>query len=348
MSNLPLAGVRVIDMSWLLPGPFCTGILADLGADVVKVEPPSGDYYQDVVPGTYAVINAGKIRRRLDLKSGEGRAELSRLIAQADVLIEGFRPGVMARLGFDFPKVRAINPAIIYASISGYGQSGPLSDRPGHDVNYMAQAGALSIPDTIGKPSARGGLPVGDLSAGLYTAVNIIAALRAKAAGQAEACHIDMSITEAILHMAQVRYADYLSDTAGGRNWHHLLGGNGVFKTSDGVGLALGIVEPKFWNSFWSICGQPPGTETGLSEAERRERIEAEIAARDSAFWEERMTAADLPFTRVLDPAEALSSPLFAERGMIHQVAGPEGRKIPAVALPGKMVPAGRRDSSAF
>lgn len=347
--SLPLLdGVRILDMSWLLPGPFCSGILADLGADVVKVEPPTGDYYQDAAPGAYKLINRGKISYRLDLKSDGGRDELARLIARADVLIEGFRPGVMARLGFDFASVRKINPEIIYASISGYGQTGPLLDRPGHDVNYMAQAGVLSIPDTIGKPSARGGLPVGDLAAGLYTAVNILAALHARSSAPKRAHYIDMSISEAILHLAQVRYADYLANPAENRNWHHLFGGNGVFTTSDGVGLALGIVEQKFWDSFWPICGKDAGFEKTLDEAERRQAIEQEIRARDSEFWEREMNAAGLPFTKVLDPAEAVSSPHFVARNVIGEVIGPAGRKIPSVALPGGMVGPARRQSVAF
>lgn len=344
----PLAGLRILDMSWLLPGPFCTGVLADLGADVVKVEPPGGDYYQAIAPGAYTVINAGKVVRRLDLKSTTGRNELRRIIQEADVFIEGFRPGVMARLGFDFAAVSSLNPRIIYASISGYGQTGPLSDRPGHDVNYMAKAGALSIPDTIGVPSARGGLPIGDLAAGLFTAVNILSAIVANRAGTAIARYIDMSITEAILHLGQIRYADYLADPPDRRSWHHLLGGNGVFTTSDGVRLALGVVETKFWDAFWPICSLPVGTEQILTEPECRKLLEQQIASRGYDFWEDELARLGLPFTKVSDPEEAMADPLFEARGIRREFTGAGGETIQSVALPGRMVPTARRNSNAF
>src|SRR5690606_27158629 len=148
----PLHGIRILDLSWLLPGPFCTSVLADLGADVVKVESPgAGDYMRELVPDAFLAVNRNKRSICLNLKDPDGKALLLDLAKNADVLIEGFRPGVVDRLGIGYEDLKAQNPAIVYVSLSGYGATGPYSRRPGHDLNYLAVSGALSIPGRWGE-----------------------------------------------------------------------------------------------------------------------------------------------------------------------------------------------------
>lgn len=341
IKDKPLAGVRVLDMSWLLPGPFCSMMLADLGADVIKIEVPTGDYFRDVMPAAFTLINRGKRSIALDLKAPSGLAVLRDLIGGADVLLEGFRPGVAERLGFGFEAARAMNAGLVYVSISGFGQDGPWSRRPGHDVNYVAAAGGLSIPGQVGVQASRTGLPIGDLAAALYATINILAALRRRdraLEGRGEGAHIDLSIAEAMLHMGQVRFADYLADPIDGRRWRHLFAGSGVFTTADGKRIALGLVEEKFWPPFWQVCGKPVGTEAGRSDEDLTALVEDEIGARNLAFWERAFGSTDVPYSVALEPEEAVCSEHFQQRGVIGRLPG-DGPDIVAVAMPGRMIP---------
>src|SRR6056297_2994227 len=159
--------MRVLDFSWLLPGPFCTMQLADLGAEVIKVESPGGDYARDMLPGLFAAANRNKRSIIVDLKANDAADLVEALVRKADVVVEGFRPGVAERLGIGFSRLSQINPRLVYASISGYGAKGPMAQTVGHDVNYLAMAGVLSIPGQWGAGSARSGLPVGDIAAAM-------------------------------------------------------------------------------------------------------------------------------------------------------------------------------------
>src|SRR5256884_167747 len=167
---LPLRGVRVVDFSMFVPGPFATAIFADLGAEVIKVEPPRGDPGRSYVPVQFNTGNRNKRSLALDLKSSPSRDVVEKLVKKADIVIEGFRPGVARRLGLDYEKLKTHNPEIIYCSISGYGQTGPWRERPGHDVNYVAAAGGLAFPGQWLNPPARSSLPVADMAAGRFPA----------------------------------------------------------------------------------------------------------------------------------------------------------------------------------
>src|SRR5438067_8330969 len=175
---LPLDGVRVVDFSMFVPGPFASSILADLGADVIKVEPPRGDPGRSYVPVQFETENRNKRSIALDLKQREASNVVARLVEKAQVVIEGFRPGVAKRLGIDYETLRRHNGALVYCSISGYGQSGPWRERPGHDVNYVAAAGGLAFPGQWRKPPTRSSLPVADMAGGAFAAVAILAAVR--------------------------------------------------------------------------------------------------------------------------------------------------------------------------
>jgi crotonobetainyl-CoA:carnitine CoA-transferase CaiB-like acyl-CoA transferase len=342
----PLHGVRVLDLSWLLPGPFCTNILAELGAEVVKVErPEGGDHLRTLMPGASAIVNRGKRSIVLDLKRAEDRETFDALIAASDVFVEAFRPGVARRLGCDWPTLAARHERLIYLSLSGYGQDGPLAQRPGHDINYLALAGAMGIPGHWGEEPRRSGLPVGDFAAALYAVINILAALRARdASGQG--VFIDLSIAESVLHWSQIRIAD-LHRCGPVARWGHLQPGNDVFATADDARIALGVVEGKFWRAIAdaaddpSLARQAEDFEHACGEA--RERIgdalhtalATAISAHDCAHWERALAAADVPFSIIADPAGAMEAPHFIARGMVTGIGeGPDGVRV--AALPGR------------
>src|SRR5690606_11072714 len=188
----PLSGLQVVDFSELLPGPFFTQNLLELGASVTKVErPPNGDSARVMYPGVFESVNRGKSSIIVDLKTPDGLAQVCSLVEKADVFVEGYRPGVMARLGLGYEAVSAINPAIIYVSISDYGQTGPNSRRPGHDINYLAMAGALALGGSdLATPAAGAGLPVADLAGAMYALSSTLAALYARVHSK-QGCYLD-------------------------------------------------------------------------------------------------------------------------------------------------------------
>ena len=206
MDKRPLAAIRVLDLTRLLPGPMCTLHLADLGADVIKVEDPQiGDYARELgvgegeVSSLYTQLNRNKRSIALDLKQASARHVFLRLAADADVIVEGFRPGVVAKLGVGYDAVRAINPRIVYCSISGYGQTGPYRDRAGHDINFVAYAGVLDQMGAADGPPALSNLPIGDLLGGALTASTAILAALLAAKLNGEGCYIDTAMAESTL-----------------------------------------------------------------------------------------------------------------------------------------------------
>lgn len=337
----PLAGVRVLDLTRLLPGPMATLHLADLGAEVIKIEDPGlGDYARTLgqrrVATTpfFLAINRNKRFVTLDLKDPAGRERFLALVDSADVVIEGFRPGVMARLGLDYEALKARRPPLVYCSISGYGQEGPLSDMAGHDINYLAYTGVLQ--QTVGRDARPilPGLQIADLLGGCQTAViGILAALLdARTSGHGRA--LDVSMTDAVfahnvMGVAAVNATGH-SDPAGAG----LLTGGvpcyNVYATADGRHLAVGALEAKFWDALchaldrpdlcahhWSR-GEAPGSAAALAV---RNELDALFATRPLADWVSRLAAVDCCVAPVLTTEEALAHPLFRERGMVALVS---------------------------
>lgn len=328
-----LTGVRVLDLSALLPGPFCTQLLGELGATVIKIEPPGGDAARRLPGALHEAANRNKRSVVLDLKTEYGR-ELGRVLAAgADVLVEGFRPGVAGRLGMSYAAVRAVNPGIVYCSVSGFGQTGPLRDAPGHDVTYLAASGVLSLPGGwADRAPRRPGVPVSDLAASTYAAVAILAALyqRRETGGGA---HLDLAITDAALSFASVR-ADRCLDGTGASEQHHP--SNDVFEAADGVRIAIGAVEEHFWERLAALLAEE---EPGLADprfgsaAGRRTHgddlvalLRHAIRARPAAEWLAAFAAADVPAQRVLTVPEAARSPQVRARGVIAESAA--GRHV--------------------
>lgn len=320
---LPLRGVRVLDFSWLLPGPFCTMHLADLGADVIKIEGPGGDYAREMLPGLFAVANRNKRSLGLNLKAPGALEVVDRMVRQADVVVEGFRPGVADRLGIGHARLATVNPRLVYASVSGFGAQGPLAARPGHDINYLAMSGALSIPGQGGAGPARGGLPVADLCAAMTAGMAILAALLQVRAG-GRGCFLDVAMLPALMSWAQVRTADHLA--ADGEDWPHVNPLNDLYEAADGRHISLALVEPKFMETFCALAGCPdlPTSEDWVAFARSRaadagarlrERVRAVVRGRTAMEWEALLGDAGVPFARVLDPAEALEQPQLSAAG---------------------------------
>ena len=332
MSTKPLAGIRVLDLTRLLPGPMCSLHLADMGADVIKIEDPGlGDYSRhgrgdahDGLAPMFDHINRNKRSLKLDLKQPEGVRAFMDLAAEAHVVMEGFRPGVMTRLGVDFPRVRERNPAIVFCAISGYGQDGPLRDVPGHDINYCGYAGVLHQCGARGGPPSVPNFQIADLLGGaLCAAMGILAAL-VDAQRSGEGRYLDVSMTDCTLAHSVVPFARANAEgEARARGRDALSGGlpcYGVYETSDGRYMALGALEAKFWQAFCEAVSRPDLAEHHMVSGDTADRVRAEVAAifksasRDD--WVERLTGADCCASPVLSPAEARHHPQLVGRGM--------------------------------
>jgi alpha-methylacyl-CoA racemase len=343
MADAPLADalrdVRVLDLSRLLPGPFLSMVLADLGADVVKVEDPRlGDYLRAFPPakgglgGRFLAINRSKRSLALDLKADLGRATLLRMVERADVVIESFRPGVMDKLGLGYQALCARNPGIVVCSISGYGQDGPYAHRAGHDLNYIALAGVLGMTGTRDSGPVMPGVQVADLAGGaLWSATGILAALFARTRS-GRGAHLDISMTEGALSLLIAELGNLDCGAAPGRGAELLNGGvacYGVYRTKDDRYLALGALEPKFYLAFNQAIGRPPNLAelagTPTQQEQTRAEISAALATRTLAEWTVILAAHDCCCEPVLDLQELPDHPLHRARGMFFPMDGGAG-----------------------
>lgn len=308
--------------------------LADLGAEVIKVESPGGDYARGMLPGLFAVANRNKSGLSLDLKAEGARDVVDALVSQVDVVIEGFRPGVAKRLGIGYDRLSKINPGLVYASLSGYGSHGPDADRPGHDLNYLAMSGALSIPGQLGSGPSRGGLPIADLSAGLFTALGIVSSLLERAATK-KGRYLDVAMSASLMNLAQVRTADHLN--AGATGWPHLNPLNDMFETADGEWITLALVEPKFFSAFCRTAGCEALAESEIYRAFHDEgdkaaastlanKLRAVVSKRTRAEWSELLEGDSIPYAPVLSPSEAAKSEQIKSLGLgpMHMPDGAE------------------------
>lgn len=330
LSAAPLAGIKVADFSLYLPGPYATRLLADLGAEVTKVEPPRGDPIREFLPGVYEFLNRGKRVLTLDLKQEVGVAEARELVGGSDVLLEAFRPGVAARLGFGFEASAALRPGLVYCSLSGYGQDGPERDRPGHDIGYEASGGAYAGVLAIGDPPAPPHVAIGDLGGALFAALSICAALvgRGGAGEEAEASRIDVSMQEAVVHLSATRWGRYLRDGVepGIDDLASYAPGAGFFETADGHFVALASVEGKFWDGLCraldrdDLAAPPYDTHAGRMQhrASLRDELAGAIALVPVEELERRLGAEDVPLDRVRTAGEVCADPHLLERGIVR------------------------------
>jgi alpha-methylacyl-CoA racemase len=318
-----LQGVRVLDLSIWRPGPYATQLLVELGADVVKIEPPGGDPMR-VFPTLFAVLNAGKRSAAIDLKDTAERGAVFAIARDADVVVEGFRPGVVSGLGVDDESLRRVNPSIVYCSISGYGQDGPLAEVPGHDVNYQSWAGTLEPRSGDDEPVVPRP-PIADLAGGAYAALAVCAALvRRSATGEGES--IDVSMTDVLASWtgAVPPLTQPDGQEVGGQ-----VAGYGTFRTADGGWIALGVIsENHFWTGLTRTLGMDDAASLSFPErlavgTQLTVRIAGAIAAwkRDELVRE--LATAGVPASPVLSQDEMLRAEHFRARGTV--VDGPEG-----------------------
>lgn len=336
-ARAPLAGVRILDLTRLLPGPLATQHLADYGAEVIKVEDTgAGDYARSMgamggeTSWFYQVVNRNKQSLRLDLKHPEGRALFLRLVETADVVVEGFRPGVMARLGLGYEALAARNPRLVLCSISGYGQTGPYAARAGHDINYLGYAGVLDQIGTAGAAPALSNLQIGDLLGGTMGAVMgiLVALFDARRSGHGR--HVDVSMTDASLAHAIFPLTEVLARGRVKPRGEDLLSGGvpcyGVYETADGRHMAVGALEEKFWLLLCDTLGRPdlkPGhLADGAEGARVRDALAAIFRSRSQRDWVAVFDAVDCCVTPVLRLEESLEDAQLQARGMAIEVGG--------------------------
>ncbi len=333
----PLHATRILDLTRLLPGAICTMLLRDLGAEIIKVEDPRiGDYARLLPPlidgmgAFFRSSNGGKKSIALDLKTAEGQAILHRLVASADVLIEGFRPGVTARLGADYETLRAINPRLVYCSLSGWGQSGPCSSVSGHDLNYIARNGVLGA----GLEPSTPGAQVADVS-GAYVAVMGILAALLKRHHSGEGDYVDVALSEAAMPLALTAWVE-AQTTPANSGFISLRGESAcyrVYTCADGEAVALGAVEVKFWANFCNAVEQPEWIEHQHVRSQQPALIAAVaelFRTKTAAEWAARLNEADCCFTRVIAPDELLADPQIAARDLL----GVDERGVPWIRSP--------------
>lgn len=323
-----LAGVRVLDLSQYIPGPLATLLLADMGAEIVKIEPPRGDEMRALGPRDkrgrpifYNSLNAGKTIRRMNLKDAVERAALLELVRSADVVVEGFRPGVMDRLGIGYDVLSAANPGIILCSISGYGAVSPHAAKAGHDANYLALAGTLDRNGTD-RPFFFDP-PVSDAAGSLFAALAILGALHGRAR-TGRGCVIDLALADTAMPLQLMQIAAYgANGTIPGRGETYLNGGAAyyqVYETSDGRFVALGAIEPKFWQAFCEASGRPDWI-ARQADPMPQHALRQEVATFFSALPAQdvlrRFDDADCCLSLVNDLGEALSDIHIAERRLV-------------------------------
>jgi alpha-methylacyl-CoA racemase len=317
-----LAGLRVLDLTRLLPGPFCSLLLADFGADVVKIEDLGAGDYARADPPAFAGLNRGKRSLRLDLKTDGGRAVLLRLARDADVVLESFRPGVLERLGVGWERLRAENPRLIYCAITGYGQDGPLRDRAGHDLDYLARTGVLALSGEADGPPAQSAVQVADVGGGALTAAfGIMAALRERdVSGLGQL--VDVAMADGALAWLALLVPGLLAGGAEPRRGGLVLGGGilcyRVYRCADGW-VALGALEPKFWAAFCHGAGRPDLVEHQFDPpgSPAHAQVEALMLARGRDDWAAFGAEHDCCLEPVLELAEALASEQVRARGMV-------------------------------
>lgn len=325
-----LQGIKVLDLSRMLPGPYCSMILADHGAEVIAIE--ESRFRQDGL--FFKELNRNKRHMSLNLKTDQGRNIFYALTRDADVVIEGFRPGVVKRLGVDYHSLSKINPRIIFCSISGFGQTGPMVDRVGHDVNYLSSAGLLDLIGEENRSPVIPGIQIADIAGGsMHAAVGILLALFAREkSGKGQ--YIDISMTDGILGMLALPY--FFSKLTGRRQERsnemlsHRFACYNIYETKDGRYLAIGALEHRFWHRLCVELQLEEFSALQYDEGRRKEIIDmfrSVFLQRPLAEWEAVLGCLDVCFSAVKTMDEVLEEPLFREREMVHTYRDFEGQE---------------------
>ncbi len=349
----PLDGIRVLDLSRLLPGPFATLVLADLGASVDKVEDPDlGDYTRLAAPQVagasvaFHTLNRGKRSTVLDLKSPGGARTLLRLVRSYDVVLEQFRPGVMDRLGVGHAALVAENPRLVVCALTGYGQTGPLRDRAGHDLNYLGRAGLLGLMGPEGAAPQPPSFQLADVGGGMWSVIGILAALRERdRTGKGSV--IDVSMTDSVVPFAAVTLAKLLGGELPVRGGEYLTGGTAAYNTyltKDGEAVTLGALEPKFLQRFCAGAGipmDPMAIVPGEHQRAMKATFAEAFAKKTRAEWEQFGREHDCCIEPVLRPDELLGDAQLSSRGVFVEAhaAGTPFHEFRTPVTPRDLVP---------
>ena len=353
-----LDGIKILELARVAPGEFCTMLLADMGAEVLKVETPAADGKpepdEEKRRAAFAYVNRNKRSLALNLKNPEGQAIFHRLAATADVIVEGFRPGVMKRLGGDYETIRKINPRIIYCSLSGFGQDGPYRDYPAHDLNYLSLSGVLGL---IGEADRKPAIPLNLVAdyggASLHGALGIMIALFARErTGKGQ--HVDVAYLDATLSLlgATPNLRFFFSDGLAPRRGAGFLGGSypyyAVYETKDRKLLSIACTEPWLWENFCKAIGRPDFAKysrladqfvraANPEEIRVREEIEAIIRTRPRDEWYGFLVKQDVCVGKVYDVEEVFEDPQIRARQMVVETEHPEIGKVKEVGVAIKM-----------
>lgn len=335
-----LSGITVIDLSRLLPGPYCSMILADHGARVIAIE--SRQFLEDGL--FFNTINRNKEHMSLNLKTKEGQKIFFRLVEKADVILEGFRPGVVDRLGVDYKRVCEVNSKIIYCSISGYGQKGPFRDRVGHDVNYLSFSGVLNLIGEPDRPPSIPGIQIADIAAGgMNAAIGILLALFAcEKTGKGQ--YIDISMTDgmvgflpAVLYFHQLTGKD---PRRGDTMLSHRYACYNTYETSDGRFLSIGAVENRFWKRLCEHLGVAEYATLQYDDSRRKEILDfmrSTFKSKTLDEWDAELAHLEICWGKVQTLSEVLDDLLFREREMIVELQTKTGKKQSAIGVPVKL-----------
>ncbi|RZQ63354.1 CaiB/BaiF CoA transferase family protein [Amycolatopsis suaedae] len=351
-----LGHLTVLDLTQVMAGPYCCQLLGDLGADVIKVEPVGrGDATREAtghrLPGgqsaAFLAVNRNKRSVALDLKSDAGRETFHRLARTADVVVESFRPGVAARLGVDYATLSAVNPRLVYASISGFGQTGPYAARPGYDLIAQAMSGIMSVTGEPGGEPVKSGVPVADMSAGLYCAVGILTACLARErTGRGQA--VDASLYDAALALSVWETSElWATGRAPGPlgSAHRVNGPYQALSTRDGH-LVIGANNDRLWQRLCDVLGRPDLAAderftTNTDRVRNREPLATELTCtlrtRDTADWVERLLEAGVPAGPIHDYAQSCADPHTQARQMVLEMEQPGEGRVRTLGIPVKL-----------
>jgi crotonobetainyl-CoA:carnitine CoA-transferase CaiB-like acyl-CoA transferase len=345
----PLEGLKILDFSVLLPGPYATQMLADMGADVLRIESPTRtDMMRIVEPqvggisAAHGTVNRNKRSLTLDLKQPEAVAIVRQLVAEYDIIVEQFRPGVMSRLGLGYEAMAEINPALIYCSITGYGQTGPLKDRAGHDINYLSLAGLASFSGRESSGPVLSGTQIADVAGGSHHAVMGILAAVIQRQASGEGQHIDISMSDAALALTTMHGSSYLGGGhLPGLETEMLNGGTfyDYYRTADHRYISVGSLEPQFFTAFFEAIGQPEWRKRATdpdhdAQMNLKKDIQAIIGQKPFAEWKALFAGLDACVEPVLTLEEVREHPHFRDRGMFVKVPAPGGEELLQIGNP--------------
>ncbi|HET6461228.1 MAG TPA: CaiB/BaiF CoA-transferase family protein [Syntrophales bacterium] len=345
----PLSGLKILDFTTLLPGPYATMALADMGADVLKVvsgsRPDVVAFIAPFVPGTkmsaaFAYLGRGKRCMTLNLKDSRAIKVVHQLLADYDILIEQFRPGVMAKFSLDYQSLKKINPSLIYCSLTGYGQAGPLRDRAGHDINYMARSGLMSYSGKKDTGPSLTGMQIADIASGSNNAVIGILAAVVHRNKTGKGQHIDISMTDGMIAFNAMFGAGFLVDGRDLGREDTLLNGGSLYdfyETKDGQYMSFGGLEPQFFGAFCETINMPeliPGGVQPKDGVSIKKRVREIFKTKTRDEWTELFKKVDACCEPVFSLTEALNDAYATERGMVVEVNLPEGKKMRQLASP--------------